>query len=228
MAALYQLRNLLRPSLSLRTGVFRESGIGLSLFLHEPRRSFSAEAEKAQDAAVDKFIETSSSGAVYGKLSGLIRYTLKSDVINLLDGCKLNLEDIRVSYTRSFAPIGMLVQFPSGHAIDQAFKLISKKGRLHKLEKVDRSQWDLSANYDGKTILLQGLPRQALPEDVERFLHGCQYDATSIQVSYRAAFPEPLKVATVGFPSRAQAMNAFITKNGSFCLNNQILVRVLQ
>ncbi|KAK4783190.1 hypothetical protein SAY86_007564 [Trapa natans] len=154
-----------------------ELSIGLSSFLRDPRRSLSTEAEQGQDATVDKFVETSSSGAVYAKLSGLMRHTQKSDVLNLLDGCNLNLEDIRVSYTRSFAPIGMLVQFSSGYAIDQAFKLINKKGRLHKLEKV--------------TVGL-------------------------------------VKVATVGFPSRAQAMNAFITKNGGFCQHNQVLVRVLQ
>lgn len=34
-------------------------------------------------------------------------------------------------------------------------------------------------------ILLHGIPRNALIEDVERFLSGCQYDSSSISFSTR-------------------------------------------
>ncbi|XP_031395355.1 uncharacterized protein LOC116206696 [Punica granatum] len=228
MEKLNQLRNLLRPTSTLLAGAGGEPCRGLATFLREPRRRFSTESEQREDATVDNFFETPDTGAAYRKLLGITKQTLKSDVINLLDECKLSLDDIRVNYDRSFAPIGMLVQFRSRHEIDRAFKLINRKGRLHKLERVDRSQWEFTTNYDGKTLLLQGLPRQAIPEDIERFLSGCQYDPSSIQLFYRQGFPDPIRMATVSFPSRAQAMNAFIAKNRGFCLNNQISVRVLQ
>lgn len=44
----------------------------------------------------------------------------------------------------------------------------------------------------------------------------------------RAGSPDPIKMALVRFSSQIEAMNAFIKKNRGFCLNNQILVRVLQ
>lgn len=110
-------------------------------------------------------------------------------------------------------------------------------------------------------VLLQGIPRSAIPDDIERFLSGCQYDASSMQIFLksllyiafgfysflssfsfslkrilcvtfllccRQAFPDPVKMALVRFPTPSLAMNAYITKNKGFCLNSQILVRVLQ
>ena len=44
----------------------------------------------------------------------------------------------------------------------------------------------------------------------------------------RGAFPDAIRMATVNFPSKNEAMNAFIKKNRGYCLNNQISVRVLQ
>lgn len=109
-------------------------------------------------------------------------------------------------------------------------------------------------------VLLQGIPREGTLVDIERFLSGCQYDASSIdmfmrlvparfEMSYnlcfmllmtifqgliiwhnwwpcRAAIKD--KLATVRFLTQTQAMNCFITKNKGYCLNNQVLVRVLQ
>lgn len=34
-------------------------------------------------------------------------------------------------------------------------------------------------------IMLQGIPRNALPDDIERFLTGCQYAASSMQIFLR-------------------------------------------
>jgi len=39
---------------------------------------------------------------------------------------------------------------------------------------------------------------------------------------------EPIKLATVRFHSRTQAMNAYIAKNGTFCQNSRISIQVLQ
>ncbi|KAG7960580.1 hypothetical protein I3843_10G131100 [Carya illinoinensis] len=202
---------------------------GNPLLLREFPRWFSTEAEQPpQDSAVDPFLQTPGTGLVYGRLIGVTRHTLKTDIVNLLEGCKLTLDDVKVDYNRSFSPVGMMVQFPSRNAFDQAIRVIGKKGRLYKLERADRSQWDLLIPYNGKAVLLQGIPRNALPEDVERFLTGCEYDASSIDIFLRAGFRDPIRMATVKFPSQTEAMNAFIKKNRSFCLNNQILLRVLQ
>ncbi|KAI3925249.1 hypothetical protein MKW92_045252 [Papaver armeniacum] len=44
----------------------------------------------------------------------------------------------------------------------------------------------------------------------------------------RQNFSYPMKFAMVQFPSKVDAMNAVLEKNGSFCLNTQISMRVLQ
>ncbi|RVW98845.1 hypothetical protein CK203_024041 [Vitis vinifera] len=192
----------------------------------------------------------SESGLVYGRLSGITKHTLRTDILNLLEGCNLTLQDVKVDYNRSYFPVGMMVQFPSRYAFDHAIKVINKKVACTIGQgNADRSQWDPLRTYDGKTVsinpvvgdkitlvhklqyivmvLLQGLPRNALPEDVERFLAGCEFNSSNIQLTTRQAFPDPIRMALVHFPSQSQAMNAFITKNRGFCLNNQILVRVL-
>lgn len=47
------------------------------------------------------------SGLVYGKLTGMTKHTLKSDIVNLLEGCKLTEDDVKVNYTRNYMPVGM-------------------------------------------------------------------------------------------------------------------------
>lgn len=44
----------------------------------------------------------------------------------------------------------------------------------------------------------------------------------------RPGVPEPIRMVLVKFRTKTDAMNAFITKNRSFCLNNQVSMRVLQ
>ncbi|EEF37181.1 uncharacterized protein LOC8283856 [Ricinus communis] len=177
---------------------------------------------------IDPFLQTAGQGVVYGKLFGITRHTLKTDVINLLgEGCQLTPDDIKLTYA-SYDPVAVMIQFPTRQAFDNAFKTIGKKGRLHRLERADRSQWDYIMPYDGKTVLLQGIPEYAAPEDVERFLSGCEFDSSSIRLFRRQSVPEAIRVALVRFHTRTAAMNAFITKNQGFCSNNKISMRVLQ
>ncbi|KAH7513241.1 hypothetical protein FEM48_Zijuj12G0176300 [Ziziphus jujuba var. spinosa] len=230
MPKLSLLRTVIRSNPSFFTVRADKNGLS-SLLLRESPRFISTEAENQppKDPPVENsFLETPGTGLVYGKLYGITRNTLKTDIVNLLEGCNLTLEDVKVDYSRSFTPLGMMVQFPSRQAYEQAARVISRRGRLNRLERADRSQWDILTPYDGKTVLLQGIPRNAVPEDVERFLSGCQYDSSSIQIFLRAAYPDPIKMATIRFPSQTEAMNAFITKNRAFCLNSQVTVRVLQ
>lgn len=46
-------------------------------------------------------------GVFYGKLLGISRQTLKSDIINLLEGCNLTPDDLKVNYTRNYMPFAM-------------------------------------------------------------------------------------------------------------------------
>ncbi|KAL0545033.1 hypothetical protein IC582_020171 [Cucumis melo] len=201
----------------------------LPLFFRQSPRFFSTEREQPPpESSPNRFSDKSNTdGFMYGKLFGFSRSTLKTDVLILLEGCNLSLDDIKFEYSRNFFPVSMMIQFPSQQAYQHAFQAIARKGFLHRLERADRSQWELLSPYNGKTVFLQGIPRNALVEDVERFLSGCDYDASSINI-YRGSFSEPTKMATVQFLSPIQAMHAFLTKNRGFCLNNQISMQVLQ
>lgn len=46
-------------------------------------------------------------GLVYGRLLGISSNTLKTDIINLFEGCKLTLDDIKVDYDRAYNPMAM-------------------------------------------------------------------------------------------------------------------------
>ncbi|XVE96786.1 hypothetical protein REPUB_Repub02eG0253000 [Reevesia pubescens] len=79
---------------------------------------------------------------------------------------------------------------------------------------VNDSNWDIVTPYNGETVVLRGLPQTAILEDVERFLSGCDYDSSSIQM---ISFTKPgsnnfVKLATVQFPSQIQSMNGSISK----------------
>ncbi|CAA2972382.1 PREDICTED: uncharacterized protein LOC105956648 [Olea europaea subsp. europaea] len=202
---------------------------GLASTVRSSSRFFSTEADEASEGQrQDPFLQTPSSGLVYGRLSGITKHTAKSDIVNLLEGCNLVLDDIKVEYSRNYMPTSIMVQFPSRNAYNAALRAISRNGRLIRLERADRTQWDLIAPFDGKAILLQGIPRNALPDDIERFLTGCQYDASSMQIFLRQTNQGPIRMAVVRFPSPTLATHAQITKNRGFCLNNQISVQVLQ
>ncbi|THG19797.1 hypothetical protein TEA_000037 [Camellia sinensis var. sinensis] len=95
----------------------------------------------------------STRGLVYGKLFGITRHTTKSDIISLLEGCNVNLDDMKVDYNRTYMPTGMMIQFPSRYAYDAAIRAINRKARLYKLERADRSQWDFITPYGEKPHL---------------------------------------------------------------------------
>ncbi|XP_008810519.1 uncharacterized protein LOC103721909 [Phoenix dactylifera] len=193
-----------------------------------PRRSLSTTEGEPQDSSNDSFLQPPNEGLVFGRVTGIGRNTLKTDVIHFFEGCNLSADDVKVEYNRAYNPVGVLLQFPSRSSFDMAVRQTIRKGRLYKMEKVNRSQWDLMTSYDGKAVLLQGIPRNALQEDVERFLHGCNYDPSTFQTFVRPGFPDPIRLALIHFPTRNDAMNAFCIKNRSFCLNNSITMRVLQ
>lgn len=46
-------------------------------------------------------------GLVYGKLFGITKNTLKSDVLSLLEECNLTNDDLKVDYNPAFTAIGM-------------------------------------------------------------------------------------------------------------------------
>ncbi|GMH28661.1 hypothetical protein Nepgr_030504 [Nepenthes gracilis] len=194
------------------------------------QRYFSTESETglpSQDSSpIDPFLQPPNTGLVYGRLLGANKHTLRTDIIHIFEGCNLTLDDIKFVYNRIFNPVALLVQFPSLSAYDAGIRLIARKGRLFRLEKADRSEWDITKPYNGKYLFLQGLPRNIPIDDVERFLSGFDFDLSSLEMFMRQGVPD--KMATVRFPSQVEAMNAAITKNRGFCQNNQITVRVLQ
>ncbi|KAL6503144.1 hypothetical protein OROHE_023773 [Orobanche hederae] len=204
-----------------------------STFFTFPKPFSTESAEPSLGSSNDQYIRTSSSVSIYGKFGNITKLTTKNDVINLLEGCELNPENLRVEYNRTFRPTSMMIEFPSGSAYDDAVRAINRKGRLHSLTRVDKSYWDSttpqdgSAPYDGKAILLSGIPHNALLEDVERFLSGCQYYSSSVTFFIRPLSKRAVRMVVVRFPSQALAMHAYITKNRGFCLNEQITVQVL-
>lgn len=215
-----------RPSQGFPVRWFSTDGNG-NEGTEEKEQNQEGEAAATAAAILDPFLQTPSKGLVYGKLIGIGRNTLKTDVIHFFEGCNLTPEDIRTEYNRIYSPLGMILQFPSRTAFDMATRLIVRKNRSYQLGKVDRGQWDLGSTYDGKVALLQGLPRNALHEDVERFLSGCDYEASYTQIFVRQGFPDPIRMALVRFRSQVAAMNACLAKSGGFCLNNPITMRIL-
>ncbi|XWS55748.1 hypothetical protein CRYUN_Cryun09bG0027200 [Craigia yunnanensis] len=224
------LRNAIKSHVSVRT---IKPTHALPSFLRESPKRFSTETDQQQppqpDSSVDQFLESASRGFLYARLSGTIKYTMKSDIISLLEGCNLVTDDIKVSYNRSLLPVAMMLRFSSPAEFSNAARTIRRFYGLYRLERVNASDWDIVTPYNGKTVVLHGIPRSALLEDVERFLAGCEYDSSSIQI---VTFTRPgstnlVRLTTVQFPSQIQAMNACIAKNRKLCLNNQISVRVL-
>ncbi|XP_058773323.1 uncharacterized protein LOC131647451 [Vicia villosa] len=197
-------------------------------------RFFSTEAQnpnppQGSTPTSPPFLQTNNSGLTYGRLLGVHKHALKTDIINFLEGSNLTMEDVKMEYTRGFNPVSMMLQFPTYSAYDNAIRVIGRKGRLYKLDRIDRSQWDIVTPYDGRTILIQGLPRNTAYADLEQIISDFEYDSSSVNMFLRPGEgTEPIKMATVRFHSRTQAANAFISKNGTYCLNNRITIHVLQ
>lgn len=170
-----------------------------------------------------------SRGLVYGKLSGIARNILKMDIVHFFEGCNLKPEDIKFAYSRVYAPLGMIIQFSSMAAYVTAQRNISIKGHSYRLIEVDSSQWsNLEFAFDGKVLLLQGVPQNALQEDVERFFSGCNIDGSNIRFFMRQGLDQSLKFALVSFRSQREAMHALREKNRTVCLNSPITLRLLQ
>ncbi|KAE8702494.1 putative Tetratricopeptide repeat-like superfamily protein [Hibiscus syriacus] len=226
--------NILRNAIKSRVSVLTVKPThALPSFLRESPRRFSTESNQRQppspEASVDAFIDSASKGFVYGKLFGATKYTMKSDIISLLEGCNLTPDDIKVSYNRNFFPVAMMLRFPSPSAFSNATRTIRKFDRLYRLDRANAGDWDIVTPYNGKTVVLQGLPRSVGFEDIERFLSGCDYDSSSVQsfTLTRPGSTNVFRLTTVQFPSHIQAMSACISKNRKVCLNNQVSVRVL-
>ncbi|KAH6797737.1 hypothetical protein C2S52_022291 [Perilla frutescens var. hirtella] len=191
-------------------------------------KPFSTEAsESSRASSDDQFFQTPSTGVVYARLLDISKHTTKADIINLLDSSDLSPEKVKVEYNRAFLPLSMMLEFPSISSYDAAMRSIGRKGRLYNLRRADKSDWDVCHPYDGKSIILAGIPRNAAFDDIDRFLSGCYFDSSAIQISVRPTNEGPIRMALVRFPSQALAMHAYITKNRGFCLNNQITVQVL-
>ncbi|RCV45347.1 hypothetical protein SEVIR_9G450800v4 [Setaria viridis] len=202
-------------------------------------RLFSADASgevaaSAADSQNDPFLKSSSEGLAYGRFYSNIgggnrieKNMLKTDILHHLDRCGLSLDDVKIDYNRGFTPLGALLRFPSKAAFTTAIRQTSQI-RLYKMDMISRDVWDLKQSFDGKAVLLQGVPRNALPEDIERFLCGTNFEPPPFESFLRPGVPEPIKMVLVKFRTKTDAMNAFITKNKSFCLNNQVSMRVLQ
>ncbi|XP_073044424.1 uncharacterized protein [Primulina eburnea] len=204
----------------------RQIRVAPPIFSISPKLFSTDSAEPSQGPSIDQFLNPPR-GLIYGRITSITKYTTKNDIINMLDESDLSPDKLKVEYNRSYLPLSMMVEFSSPSAYDSAIKAINRKGRLFTLARTDRAQWDAIAPYDGKAILLQGIPSTALPDDVERFLSGCQYDSSSISMPPRSTLRGPVKTVLVRFSSQTLAAHAYITKNRGFCLNNQISVKVL-
>lgn len=186
-------------------------------FLPSLRRFSSETAQDDSFSQIDPFLQ-SPQGPVFARVGFFTRNLLKTDIINFFEGCDLSPADVKVEYNNAFNPTGMLLQLPSQSAFDFALKQTVRKGRIYNLTKSDRYRWDLCPSYDGKSILLQGIPRNVLAEDVERFLSGCNFEPN---------FRIQQRFTIVQFPTATDAMSAYLMKNKGFCLNCPIFMQIL-
>ncbi|KAK8952993.1 hypothetical protein KSP40_PGU017866 [Platanthera guangdongensis] len=223
-------------------------------------------------------------GAVYAKLTGLGRNTLKTDIIHLLEGSNLSTADVKFVYNSTFTPISMMLRFPSQSSYDIALRQTLRKGRLYNLEKIYSGQWDITESHDGRTgksvilvvvdklskyghfiamshpytgatvadvfakeivrlhgipsavisdrdpvfVMVYGIPRSAVRDDIDRFLSGCNFDPSSFRYVNRPGIQSAVKAITFRVASTLEAINFCIRKNRSVCSNAPVTVRVLQ
>ncbi|KAE9447856.1 hypothetical protein C3L33_20235, partial [Rhododendron williamsianum] len=223
MSTMSQLRAAAKSHRLIRTS---NQNQGLSLLLRDSPMRFSTEAADHQPSSldnspIDSFLRPPTKGFVYGKLVGTTKHTTKSDILNFLEDCGLSLDDLRVDYShypRVYMPTGMMIQFPSQDAFDAAIKANNRKGRLYRLDRTDRSQWDGITPYDGKAVRD---PLEVLMELVLCFSPMIQsyivVEEKSLPTEHwDMPSPHLIRMATVHFPSKTQAMHAFITKNRGF------------
>uniref|UniRef100_A0A0D9VSN6 Uncharacterized protein n=1 Tax=Leersia perrieri TaxID=77586 RepID=A0A0D9VSN6_9ORYZ len=223
------------PSSSSRSAAF--SPFAPRLFSTEASgetASAGAGAGAAQGSQDKPLFKPSDEGLAYGRFYSAIpggnrlpKSMLKTDIIHHLDKCELSLDDVKIDYNRGYFPVGALLRFSSVPLYNTAVKQ-TREGRQYRLEMVSREEFDLKQSFDGKAILLQGVPRNAQPEDIERFLCGTNVEPPPFESFLRPGVPDPIRVVLVKFRSRTDANNAFIAKNRGFCLNNPVSMRILQ
>ncbi|KAI4994030.1 uncharacterized protein LOC123448969 [Hordeum vulgare subsp. vulgare] len=195
-------------------------------------RLFSTDASGAVAGSQDD--SSSGEGHTYGRfytnISGVGRLgknMLKTDIIHYLDQCELSLDDVKIDYNKGFYPMGALLKFPSVESFEAALRQ-TIQGRMYRLERVSPDVWEHKISLNGKAVLLQGVPRSAQADDIERFLCGTNYEPPPFENFVRAGVPEPVRMVLVKFGSRTDATNAFIAKNKGFCLNSPVTMRVIQ
>ncbi|XP_047086661.1 uncharacterized protein LOC124698187 [Lolium rigidum] len=222
---------------ALRRAVTASGARSLSIsgaFSPASSRLFSADAAAAEAGSQgdDSFLKPSDAGLIYGRLysptaggNRLGKNVLKTDIIHHLDKCELSPEDVKIDYNRGYYPMAALLKFPSKESFNKAAR---QTGRMYRLERASRELWEQKPSLDGKAVLLQGVPRNAQADDIERFLSGTNYEPPPFESFIRPGIPEPIRVVLVRFRTKADATNAFIAKNRSFCLNNPVSMRVIQ
>uniref|UniRef100_A0ACD5YMW2 Uncharacterized protein n=1 Tax=Avena sativa TaxID=4498 RepID=A0ACD5YMW2_AVESA len=148
-------------------------------------RLFSTDAPGAEAGSQDheSILEPSNEGLAYGRFysptaggNRLGKNMLKTDIIHYLDKSELSPDDIKIDYNRGYYPMAALLKFPSKAAFATALRQSAQLGRMYRLEMVSREQWDHKQSLDGKAVLLQGVPRNAQVDDIERFLSGTNYE----------------------------------------------------
>ncbi|KAJ3699458.1 hypothetical protein LUZ61_003163 [Rhynchospora tenuis] len=226
--------SLLRSALTSRPSHQLRSAPAGSLWASS-QRFLSTEAGADGASSGPSFFQSSADGLVYGRITGRVqnmlgKNMLKTDLIHQLEGCDLSFHDVKFDYNRVYFLTGALVQFPSRASYENGQKQLRLKGGLFNLAKIDRSEWDIKSSYDGKAVLMEGIPFNATQDDLERFLSGCNYDSSSFQSVTRTerSDSDPIRIVMVRFPTQLDAAHAYASKNRSFCLNAPINMRILQ
>ncbi|CAK7342882.1 unnamed protein product [Dovyalis caffra] len=182
----FLLRKTIKSNSTLQS--FRPNNT-LPLFLHQDTKHFSTETqpppqENNDTSSIDPFLQSSNTSLAYARFYGVRKHTMKTDIINLFEGSNLTHDNIRFIHNRSYIP------FAAG-AYDNAQKALTRAGRLYRMEKTEPHVWDAALRncYDGKTVLLEGLPPNALTDDIERFLSGLEFLPSSIKTFARRQDP---------------------------------------
>ncbi|KAK1264682.1 hypothetical protein QJS04_geneDACA010520 [Acorus gramineus] len=221
------LRNLLsRPSVNFCRDPTHTL---LPSILSSNARSFSTVpqdtvGDSSSSTPIDPFLKHQSH--VIGRLTGIGRNMLKTDVVHYFEDCNLTPQHIKVDYNPGYSPFAMILQFGSQSDFGSAVRTITRKGRLYKLDQVPHDVWDRLKSHDGRSVIFQGFPLNAVQEDIERYLSGFSYNASNMNISLRGR-PPTMKAVIVGFQTSIEAMNACNVKNRGFCLNSPITARVL-
>ncbi|KAK9127202.1 hypothetical protein Syun_015999 [Stephania yunnanensis] len=104
--------NQLKTTISKSTNLFRlnpNQALPILQTHHFCSATPATEQPPDQSSQVDPFLRSSNQSIVYGRLTGNGPYTMKTDIIHMLEGCDLSLQDVRVEYNRYYDPVAMHV-----------------------------------------------------------------------------------------------------------------------